>query len=52
MIAAGTALPLMDVIFGKFINTFNDFAAGKTSPDKYMDDVRKYTFVIPDSPTV
>ncbi|KAJ6442420.1 lipid A export ATP-binding/permease protein msbA [Purpureocillium lavendulum] len=43
MIAAGTVLPLMDVVFGKFINVFNDFVTGRLTPDGYMDEVGKYT---------
>ncbi|KAK5999117.1 ABC multidrug transporter atrC [Cladobotryum mycophilum] len=42
MVAAGTALPLMDIIFGKFVNVFNDFVVGKLSPKGYRDEVGKY----------
>lgn len=42
MIASGTALPLMDLIFGKFINVFTDFATGKISPQKYRDEVSSW----------
>ncbi len=41
-IAAGTALPLMDLVFGKFVTTFNNFAIGVIGPDDYMRDVSKY----------
>lgn len=43
MIAAGTILPLMDVVFGKFVNTFNNFVTGQLSPDGYMDEVSHFT---------
>lgn len=45
MIAAGTALPLMDLIFGKFVNVFTDFATGKLSPGGYRDEVAKYSLI-------
>lgn len=45
MIAAGTVLPLMDIVFGKFINVFNDFVTGELTADGYMDEVGKYTYV-------
>ncbi|KAG8413823.1 hypothetical protein J3458_012314 [Metarhizium acridum] len=43
MIGAGVVLPLMDVVFGKFVNTFNNFVTGKLSPDGYMDEVSHFT---------
>ncbi|KAI9163712.1 ABC multidrug transporter MDR5 [Paramyrothecium foliicola] len=42
-IASGTALPLMDIVFGKFVNVFNQFAAGELSPAGYRSEVTKYT---------
>ncbi|KAF2472791.1 multidrug resistance protein 1 [Lindgomyces ingoldianus] len=42
-IAAGTLLPLMDLIFGKFVTTFTRFALGIISPAKYRSEVNKYT---------
>ncbi|KAF2495468.1 multidrug resistance protein 3 [Lophium mytilinum] len=38
--AAGVLLPLMDVIFGKFVTTFNDFAVGKSTTAKFQGDIR------------
>ena len=38
-IAAGATLPLMTIIFGKFITKFDGFAAGNTSPDRFTTDV-------------
>ncbi|KAF4336925.1 multidrug resistance [Fusarium beomiforme] len=43
MIAAGTILPLMDLVFGKFINVFTDFATGELSPAGYRSEVGKYS---------
>jgi ATP-binding cassette subfamily B (MDR/TAP) protein 1 len=45
-IAAGSALPLMDLVFGKFVTTFNKFALGTVGPDDYMREVSKYASVI------
>jgi ATP-binding cassette subfamily B (MDR/TAP) protein 1 len=42
MVAAGTILPLMDLVFGKFINVFTDFATGSLSPAGYRTEVSKY----------
>jgi len=42
-IAAGTALPIMDIIFGKFVTTFNNFAIGALSSSAYMNQVEQYT---------
>ncbi|KIL86053.1 hypothetical protein FAVG1_10447 [Fusarium avenaceum] len=43
MVAAGTILPLMDLVFGKFINVFTDFSTGKLSPAGYRSEVGKYS---------
>ncbi|PKX96023.1 ABC transporter ATP-binding protein [Aspergillus novofumigatus IBT 16806] len=45
-VAAGTALPLMDLIFGKFVTTFNNFALGAVGPDDYMREVSKYALYL------
>ncbi|CAO2653774.1 Nn.00g031850.m01.CDS01 [Neocucurbitaria sp. VM-36] len=42
-IAAGTLLPLMDLIFGKFVTSFTGFATGALSPAQYRSEVNKYT---------
>lgn len=42
-IAAGTLLPLMDLIFGKFVTAFNGFAMGTVSPTEYRSQVSEYT---------
>jgi len=42
-IAAGVLLPLMDLIFGKFVTTFTGFATGAVTPAQYRSEVNKYT---------
>ncbi|KAF2258210.1 multidrug resistance protein 1 [Lojkania enalia] len=42
-IAAGTLLPLMDLIFGKFVTSFTGFATGTLSAAGYRSEVNKYT---------
>lgn len=41
-IAAGVTLPLMDLVFGKFVTTFTDFAMGRMTPGHYMSQVSRY----------
>lgn len=43
MIVSGTVLPLMDVVFGKFINVFNDFVIGELSPAGYRSKVNEFS---------
>ncbi|KAF5230359.1 hypothetical protein FANTH_13876 [Fusarium anthophilum] len=43
MIATGTLLPLMDIVFGKFVTVFNDFATGSMSPEEFRSEVNHYT---------
>jgi ATP-binding cassette subfamily B (MDR/TAP) protein 1 len=42
-IASGTLLPLMNLIFGKFITTFTGFATGSATPEQFRSDLNKYT---------
>ena len=42
-IASGTLLPLMNLIFGKFVTTFTKFATGDFSPAQYRAEVNKFT---------
>ncbi|GAO17306.1 hypothetical protein UVI_02044640 [Ustilaginoidea virens] len=42
MLGAGVAFPLMNVVFGNFIDTFNDFTNGSLSPDGYMEQVNHF----------
>ncbi|KAL8838824.1 MAG: hypothetical protein Q9170_001979 [Blastenia crenularia] len=41
-IGAGAALPLMTVIFGKFVAKFNAFQSGQGSPDDFRNDISHY----------
>ncbi|RYC76991.1 hypothetical protein BFJ63_vAg20134, partial [Fusarium oxysporum f. sp. narcissi] len=43
MIATGTLLPLMDIVFGKFVTVFNDFATGSMSPEEFRSEVNHYS---------
>ncbi|KAF2708657.1 multidrug resistance protein-like protein 1 [Pleomassaria siparia CBS 279.74] len=42
-IAAGTLLPLMNLVFGRFVSISTGFATGTISPAQYRSDVNKYT---------
>jgi ATP-binding cassette subfamily B (MDR/TAP) protein 1 len=44
-IAAGTLLPLMDLVFGKFVTAFNGFSVGTISSADYRSQVNKYSYV-------
>jgi ATP-binding cassette subfamily B (MDR/TAP) protein 1 len=46
-IAAGVLLPLMNLVFGKFVTTATGFATGVTTPAQYRSEVNKYTYVNP-----
>ncbi|KAF4438147.1 putative ABC multidrug transporter, partial [Fusarium austroafricanum] len=45
-IGAGAALPLMNLVFGRFVTTFNGFASGGVNPDDYMAEVSRYAFLL------
>lgn len=45
MVASGTVLPLMDVVFGKFVNVFNDFVVGKLTPAGYRREVDSFRYL-------
>ncbi|KAF5976895.1 P-loop containing protein, partial [Fusarium bulbicola] len=42
-IGAGTILPFMDLIFGKFVTTFNAFAKGQSTPAEFRADLTHWT---------
>lgn len=42
-IAAGSTIPLMNLLFGKFVTTFNNFAIGVGSPGYLRREVSKYS---------
>jgi ATP-binding cassette, subfamily B (MDR/TAP), member 1 len=41
ILAAGTTLPLMTIIFGSFVNEFNGWGTGSTSPEAFRAAVNK-----------
>ncbi|KAL2818011.1 ATP-binding cassette multidrug transport protein [Aspergillus granulosus] len=41
-IGAGSALPLMDLLFGKMLTTFNDLATGQSSPEEFREDLNGF----------
>ncbi|KAH0290290.1 multidrug resistance protein, partial [Aureobasidium sp. EXF-3399] len=41
MATSGTALPLLDLIFGQFVNTFNDFAQGNITVSHFRSEIAK-----------
>ncbi|KAF3052370.1 hypothetical protein E8E11_011059 [Didymella keratinophila] len=45
-IAAGTPLPFMDLVFGKFVTAFNGFAVGTISSAEYRPQTSKYTLYL------
>ncbi|KAF1850793.1 P-loop containing nucleoside triphosphate hydrolase protein [Cucurbitaria berberidis CBS 394.84] len=40
---AGAVLPMMDLIFGKFVTAFTGFATGTSTPAQYRSIVNRYT---------
>ena len=42
MIVSGAVLPLMNLLFGKFINQFNDYANGSLSAAEYRKQLSAY----------
>ncbi|KAK3354418.1 ABC transporter transmembrane region-domain-containing protein [Neurospora tetraspora] len=47
MIASGVLLPLMDLVFGKFVTVFNNFITGKATPAEFRSSLNDYTFGFP-----
>ncbi|EGE02071.1 multidrug resistance protein [Trichophyton equinum CBS 127.97] len=45
-VIGGSALPLMDLVFGKFVTTFNNFANGSISSESYIREVSKILFFL------
>ncbi|EME44943.1 hypothetical protein DOTSEDRAFT_52355 [Dothistroma septosporum NZE10] len=41
-IASGAALPLMTLVFGQFTTDFNNFTAGRTTPDQFRNRVDSF----------
>ncbi|KAI5806532.1 P-loop containing nucleoside triphosphate hydrolase protein [Peziza echinospora] len=42
-VAAGAILPLMTIIFGSLAGVFQKFTLGEMEPDKFSDELNKYT---------
>ncbi|KAF1954349.1 multidrug resistance protein 1, partial [Byssothecium circinans] len=42
-IASGAILPLMNLVFGRFVTTFTRFATGAITPARYRSEINKYT---------
>lgn len=40
---SGAMLPIMDLVFGKFVNTFNGFTTGELDPSYFQSQIDKYT---------
>jgi len=47
MIASGTLLPIMDLVFGQFVTVFNGFAIGEVSAEEFRVQINKYSCVAP-----
>ncbi|KAK3489025.1 P-loop containing nucleoside triphosphate hydrolase protein [Neurospora hispaniola] len=43
MIASGVLLPLMDLVFGKFVTVFNNFITSKATPAEFRSSLNDYT---------
>lgn len=44
-IGAGSALPLMDLLLGKMITTFNSQATGTASASNFHSELNRFTYV-------
>ncbi|CAI6230575.1 unnamed protein product [Periconia digitata] len=42
-IASGAILPLMNLVFGRFVTIFTQFAVGDVTPAQYRSEINKYT---------
>ncbi|KAK3331292.1 P-loop containing nucleoside triphosphate hydrolase protein [Apodospora peruviana] len=43
MVVSGALLPIMDLVFGKFVTVFNNFATGRMSADDFRGSINQYT---------
>ncbi|KAF7559914.1 hypothetical protein G7046_g4252 [Stylonectria norvegica] len=43
MVASGVLLPLMNLVFGKFVTVFNGFNTGEKTPDEFRAGINHYT---------
>lgn len=46
MIISGALLPLMELVFGKFVTVFQEFTVGTASADDFRASINQYTFVL------
>jgi hypothetical protein len=44
-VGAGSALPLIDILFGQFVTAFNGLATGSKSPTEFRSDLSKFSYV-------
>ncbi|OAA65685.1 ABC transporter, transmembrane domain, type 1 [Niveomyces insectorum RCEF 264] len=44
MVATGVLLPLMNLVFGKFVNIFNDYLTGRKTPDEFRSSLNHYAY--------
>lgn len=44
MVASGILLPLMNLVFGKFVTVFNGFSTGERSGQQFRQDINHYTY--------
>jgi len=45
MITSGALLPLMELVFGKFVTVFQEFTVGKASAEDFRASINQYTCV-------
>ncbi|KAM7188807.1 P-loop containing nucleoside triphosphate hydrolase protein [Naviculisporaceae sp. PSN 640] len=43
MIISGTLLPLMEIVFGKFVTVFQQYTVGQLSGDEFRSNLNQYT---------
>ncbi|CAM1507486.1 Fc.00g071270.m01.CDS01 [Cosmosporella sp. VM-42] len=43
MVASGVLLPLMNLVFGKFVSVFNGFSTGEKTPEEFRKGINHYT---------
>ncbi|PHH78745.1 hypothetical protein CDD80_6296 [Ophiocordyceps camponoti-rufipedis] len=42
IVGSGAAMPVMDLVFGRFVNVFNDFAQGRMGAEAYRGEVARF----------
>ncbi|THW62852.1 multidrug resistance protein 3 [Aureobasidium pullulans] len=46
LLACGTALPILDIVFGKFVTQFNDFAIGRISKTAFQHKISDTALIL------